>query len=428
MSRLARLLTRRIRMISTVSLAAMLTLAGCASGPSAAAPVAKPTTFAFWPQAPDKPYVQFVKSYGSSTDVAPSKETALDKIVFGSDAARGSAIVKPYGVAMKNGKIYVCDIRSNALAVLDLRKKQTRLIGVSGVTQVKNPVAVAVADDGMIYVADNGQASVLVYDANEKFSRVIGHPKFKPAGVATFGDRLYVTDMTTQCVEVYNRRDGKLIGKIGAVGDGDGQFRLPLGVATDREGNVYVADMMRCVVQKFSSEGSFVWSLGTLGDYAGAFVRPKHISVDADGTIYVVDAAFQNVQMFNKDKQLLMHFGAAGDFPGAMNLPAGVCVNEGDAELFADLFHPGFAPKRLVLVTNQFGKDKVSLYAFGELKPGVTVEQLAASAAPVHSGVEPNPSAERLQMQSVGNEEPAPEPSPEGDAAPEAGAPAAKPK
>lgn len=428
MSRFVRLLTRRTCMISTVALGAMLGLAGCASGPSAVAPTAKPTSYAFWPQAPDKPYVQFVKSYGSSTDVAPSKETALDKIVFGSDAARGSAIIKPYGVAMKNGKIYVCDIRSNALAVLDLRKKQTRLIGVSGVTQVKNPVAVAVADDGMIYVADNEQASVLVFDANEKFSRVIGHPKFKPAGVATFGDRLYVTDMATQCVEVYGRRDGKLIGKIGGVGDGDGQFRLPLGVATDREGNVYVADMMRCVLQKFSPEGSFVWSAGTLGDAVGCFVRPKHVAVDSEGIIYVVDAAFQNVQMFDKDKQVLMHFGAAGEFPGAMNLPAGVCVNEGDVDLFADLFHPGFVPKRLVVVTNQFGKDKVSLYAFGGLKDGFTVEQLAANAAPVQSGVEPNPSAERMQMQSVGNEEPTPEPTPEGGTSPDAGTRAPKPK
>lgn len=427
MSRRARTNGRISRMISLVALVAAASLGGCASGPSAAAPKAKPTAYAFWPQFPDKPFVQYVKSYGGSTDVAPSKETTLDKMVFGSDAARGAAIVKPYGVAMKNGKIYVCDIRSNALAVLDLRKKQTRLVGVSGATQIKNPVAVAVADDGMIYVADNEQASVLVFDANERFSRVIGHPKFKPASLATFGDRLYVTDMATQSVEVYNRRDGKQIGKIGGVGDSDGQFRLPLGVATDREGNVYVVDMMRCVLQKFSPEGSFVWSAGTLGDAVGCFVRPKHVAVDSEGIIYVVDAAFQNVQMFNKDKQVLMHFGAAGDFPGAMNLPAGVCVNEGDMDLFADLIHPGFAPKRIVVVTNQFGADKVSLYAFGELKAGYSAEQLAASAAPVHSGMDANPSSERLQMQNVANEEPAPEPSPEGGT-PGTETPAEKPK
>ncbi len=428
MPRRATVLAQLTRALALGAVASASLLVGCASSPSAAKPAATPTTYAFWPQFPNKPYVQFIKSYGGSNDVAPSKETALDKIVFGTDAARGAAIVKPYGVAMKNGKIYVCDIRSNALAVLDLRKKQTRLIGISGVTQLKNPVAVAIADDGMIYVADNEQAAVLVFDANEKFSRIIGHPKFKPSALATFGDRLYVADMGTQTVEIFNRRDGQRIGKIGSVGDADGQFRLPLGVATDREGNVYVVDMMRCVLQKFSPEGSFVWSAGTLGDAVGCFVRPKHVAVDHEGIIYVVDAAFQNVQMFNKDKQILMHFGAAGDFPGAMNLPAGVAVNESDMDLFADLIHPGFAAKRIVVVSNQFGRNKVSLYAYGELKPGYTAEQIAAAAAPVHSGMDASPSPERLQMQNVANEEPTPEPTPDGEVAPGTDAPAVKPK
>ena len=35
----------------------------------------------------------------------------------------------------------------------------------------------------------------------------------------------------------------------GSVGDEDGQFRVPLCVETDRDGNVFVSDMMRCRIQ-----------------------------------------------------------------------------------------------------------------------------------------------------------------------------------
>ena len=106
-----------------------------------------------------------------------------------------------------------------------------------------------------------------------------------------------------------------------------------------------------------------------------------------DGIVYVVDAAFQNVQMFNEDKALLMSFGAAGNFPGAMNLPAGVAVSDEELGLVSGSVHPAFKPTRYVVVTNQFGLDKVSLYVMGQLREGYTVADLAPAAMAVPTGV-----------------------------------------
>lgn len=385
------------------------TITGCAAGPEKK--VAKPAqnVYAFWPQAPEAPHVQFVRSFEGSDDVVQAKESTLDKLVFGPQSKGKALINKPYGVAMKNGKIYTCDIRNNCVAVLDLAKKQTRLMGISGLHALKRPVSVAVSDDGMIYVADNDIGGIFVFDASEKYVSSFSTTKMKPAAVAVCGDRVYASDMTTQVVQVFDRKTGKSTGTIGSVGDSDGQFRLPLGIATDRDGNVYVADMMRCCIQKFSAEGSFVWSMGQLGDYAGSFARPKHITVDSEGILYVVDAAFQNVQMFDKDKRLLMHFGSAGGHPGAMNLPAGICVSDDSMPFVESELHPGFKGKRVLVVSNQFGTEKVSMYALGELKPGYTAEQLAAVSAPVPTGVG-EPSKERLRLQSPGEEPPATDP------------------
>jgi pyruvate dehydrogenase E2 component (dihydrolipoamide acetyltransferase) len=56
-------------------------------------------------------------------------------------------------------------------------------------------------------------------------------------------------------------------------------------------------------------------------------------------------------------------------------------------DLFQKYVHPAFEAQRLVLVTNQFGDNKVSVYAFGHLKPGKTVKDIAFSSAAVAKGV-----------------------------------------
>ncbi len=421
--------TARSILLAGLIASGLLLFPGCSSGPSGAPRAATNTKYAFWPLAPDEPRIQFLGSFSSSEDVAPTSSSGLEKIVFGAEAVRAAFVNKPYGVAIRDGKIYVCDIRAKALVVLDLSKKQTRLVGVSGTTRLERPVAVAVADDGIVYVADGVHSAVLVYDQNERFVRSIAIPKLRPASMAVSGDRLYVADMGRQQVLILERSSGREVGAIGTVGDEDGQFRLPIGVSTDKSGNVYVADMMRCKVQKFTSEGNYISSVGEQGDHAGGFARPKHLAVDSDGILYVVDSGFQNVQMFDRDFKLLMHFGASGEFPGAMNLPVGVAVTDSGLEYFSDRVHPGFAPKRLIVVANQFGDSKISVYALGDRRSNYSIADLAASAATISSGVGA-PTADELKFQNIGGVEPGPDGKmPEIDQTPPAdGAPANPPQ
>jgi hypothetical protein len=101
------------------------------------------------------------------------------------------------------------------------------------------------------------------------------------------------------------------------------------------------------------------------------FVRPKGIAVDRDGILYAVDAGFQNVQMFNEEGELLMFFGGPYAGPGTMYLPAKVIVDYDHLHLFEDLVDPAYEAKHLVIVTNQYGWDKVAIYARVEPKPGM---------------------------------------------------------
>jgi len=366
----------------------VLMAVGCSSTPKASNKPATPVQYAFWPPYPDEPRIQFLASYQHSGQIAQRQENALADIVYGKDSKKDSAVAKPYGVGMWNGRIYICDIRGGAVMVFDLRKKQTRVMGTTGRETLVQPTDIAIAEDGMKYVADVGRNIVLVFDASERFVTVIGKKEFQPRGVAVFKDRLYVSNFLGHCVEIFNRSTGEYLGRIGEKGDEDGKFVFPLGVEVDQQGNVYVTDVIRCKLQKFSPEGEFLLSFGEITNNIGAMVRPKHVAVDHEGIIYIVDSNFHNTQLFSPEGAILTFFGAVGRHPGAMYLPVGIDIHYDDLDLFKDYIHPDFEAEYLILVTNQFGENKVSVYAFGKLRAGVSVEDVRASQADISLGVE----------------------------------------
>jgi DNA-binding beta-propeller fold protein YncE len=380
-------------------------LTGCASSTTATPRNEAKGQYTFWPLAPSEPRIQFVKTYRSGFDLRGQTQTGFEDLIFGAESEDVSAIEKPYGVEVADGKIYVCDIRRPALTVLDIKKRQVRLIGTQGSNRLAHPVDVAVAPDGMIYVADNERRAVLVYGPDERRVNTFGIEGWKPVSLAVHGDRLYVCDLESQRVVIMDRGTGSMIREFGGAGGEAGQFRVPIGVETDRDGFVYVSDMMQARVQKFTPDGDYLTQFGELGDYAGSFARPKQLAVDEDGIIYVVDAAFQNVQMFNDEFALLMSFGSAGTYPGAMNLPVGISVTSEGVDAYKDLFHPGFVPKRIIAVTNQFGPQKVSVYALGEREDGWTVAQLHSSSNAA-AGVGRNEQLTVLQSVEEGQEPP----------------------
>jgi len=357
--------------------------------------------YAFWPPYPDEPRVQFLVSLENSRQIAERTQNVMADIVYGKESVRDAAVTKPYGVEMWNGRIYICDIRGGGVMVFDLRKKQTRIMGTTGSETLAKPTDIAISEDGTKYVADVGRNLVFVFDASERFVTTYGMKDFQPTGIAVFGDRLYVANFVSQRIEILNRLNGSLIGFIGARGDEDGKFIRPLGVEVDQDGNVYVTDVIRCKLQKFSPEGQLLMSFGTITRNFGSLVKPKHVGVDHEGMIYIIDSSFQNAQIFSPTGDILTFFGAVGVHPGAMYLPVGVAIHYGDLDLFTPYIHPQFDAKYLILVTNQFSENKVSVYAFGSLRPGVTVESIRASQADIKLGLE---AADKTEVRKAGDE------------------------
>jgi hypothetical protein len=389
--------TRTLTGAATVALAIALAVSagtGCAAKGKTASGDAR--DYAFWPAAPDVPRIQFLRSFNTSQDVAPQRSGFQD-LVYGTEQEQVLAVAKPYGVALWDGRIYLTDVRGKGVIVLDLKRQQTRVMGATGTGAVAKAVDVVVSPaDGLKYVVDPVKASIFVYDADERFVQELKVPGANPISCAVHGDLLYLTDFKNRDVKVVNRRTGQLLRTIGGGGGEDGKFIGPLKVTTDRDGNVFVTDTVKCRVQKFTPAGELVMAYGATGNVPGSFTRPKHVAVASDGVQYVVDASFNNVQLFDEEGKALMFFGSDGGHPGAMNLPAGLAISESpsDLALFADYVHPAFQAERIVVVTNQFGPSKVSVYAMGQLKSDKTLADISNDRANVAPGtVDPNATA-----------------------------------
>lgn len=358
-----------------VCLGLVMALAGC--GLKQAEAPALPKQYTFWPPAPDAPRIQYLTSYNRSSDISPP-QSDFEKSIFGSEQSRAYSINKPYGVHVWNGRIYVCDVRAKGITVLDLKQKQTRIMGATGAISIAKAVDLAIDEAGTKYVVDAGQSAILVYDADERYVKMYRLEDSAPVGIAIGGDVLYVTDFKNAHVKMLNRHTGALIQTIGERGGEDGQFIGILGVAIDKAGNLYVSDTIKARIQKFSPDGRLLHAFGAAGNRPGNFVRPKHLAIDSDGMLHVVDAAFNNVQVFDPEGRFVGVYGGPGTFAGAMDLPAGIAIAESDLELFEPHVHPAFAAQRVVIVANQFGESKIAVYAMGELRPGKTVADVSS--------------------------------------------------
>ena len=78
---------------------------------------------------------------------------------------------------------------------------------------------------------------------------------------------------------------GQLLATFGETGSGQAaEFRSPGGLALDRSGNIYVADLANLRVVKLAPDGTFIESIGE-----GVLKDPNYVAVASDCTLYVSD-------------------------------------------------------------------------------------------------------------------------------------------
>ncbi len=348
----------------------LLFLAGCAEAPKVVEEAEQPSVV-FYPALPNPPRIQYLASFSSSQDLKSDEFSNFGKFILGDETNKDAqGVVKPYGVAMFEGKIYVADTRGKGYAIFDLRNEKYSFVEGSGAGALPKPINITIDTDGTKYITDTVRNQILVFSRDDEYLRAFGvEGQFKPVDVAIAGDSLYVANLQNHNIQVLDKRSGDLITTIGKVGSEEGELYHPTNLAIGPNNHLYVSDTGNFRVQEFSLDGQFIRSIGKIGAGAGSLARPKGIALDHDGNLYVVDAAFENVQIFDSQGELLLFFGEpATNHPSGLDLPTDISIDYPNAVYFQKYADPKFKLKYVILVASQFGRSKVNVYGFGEME------------------------------------------------------------
>lgn len=187
-----------------------------------------------------------------------------------------------------------------------------------------NPYAIAKAPDGGFYVLSRGTERTgqgVILGVNKRVTKVTMDEKF----IGDFGNgqfiwpvdltvdkdgNVYVSDEHENLISIYDP-DGQKVGAWGHAGSEEGQINGPAGIVFDDQDILYLVDSHNNRVQKFTKDGEFLMSFGSAGSGQGQFKSPWGITLDPKGDVYVADFGNDRVQKFSQDGSYLMSFGTS---------------------------------------------------------------------------------------------------------------------
>ena len=367
-------------------LAAGLALAACGAKHS---PAVAGDSLVVFPPPPDTARVQFLTRITSVADLRePRSRSFLSWLVGEAEVDSVALIIRPYGVTISGGKIYVCDIGLPGLEVLDLESRTLEHIPAGGPQRLGRPINCFADGSGDLYVTDLGLGGVVVLrSAGESRWPVGGDSLGQPGDVFVTRDRIWITDNEARRVRVYDKTSREHLYSFpdGVEPMEPGGLGRPANLYVWRD-EVYVSDQLGGKVEVYSTAGRHLRTIGARGTGFGQFSLPKGVAVDEEGLVYVVDARFENVQIFDREGQLLTFFGGPYRGPGYMSLPAKVIVDYAHLDYFRQYVHPQFELQHLIFVTNQSGPDRISVYGFVRPRKSPPVPESAPPAVPPYAG------------------------------------------
>jgi DNA-binding beta-propeller fold protein YncE len=216
--------------------------------------------------------------------------------------------------------------------------------------QLGSCAAVAVAENGDIYLFHRGKQPILCFDAQGKFLRSWGDDLIDTAhGLRIDADgNLWATDIGQHRVFKFDPH-GKLLLTLGTGRPGYGldQFNKPTDIAFGSRGEVFISDGYgNSRVMKFTPGGRLITLWGTPGRRGGQFNLPHSIVVDRKGRVLVGDRENNRIQVFDQQGKLLEIWNGFAPYGLALDAEGTVFVADGRANQILRLNDRGRVVRR----------------------------------------------------------------------------------
>lgn len=263
----------------------------------------------------------FSPSFSSILKVTPQGDVS---VLAGTDqelgAVNGTGAVArfrhPRGIAVGSaGRLVVADTENNAVRLIDAKNLVTTLAGGSAIGKNDGagdqarffaPTGLATTTDTGLLVADSGNGVVRRINPAGMVST---HAVTEGDGsVARFGS---VAEIVTNpqggfYLLEFPSRFGTALWSVSAFGRRTAvatNGAAVQGIATDRQGNLYLAE---------PSQVSVLSAGGTRRVFANGFISAEAVAVTEGGNVVVADAGDQTVRTYDASGKLLLTAGASG--------------------------------------------------------------------------------------------------------------------
>jgi DNA-binding beta-propeller fold protein YncE len=308
---------------------------------AACAPPPRPRVL--WPVYPATPRIEWLGTFASQDDFPKVSGQNFSEFILG--RTEPQTFKSPYGIVSDSqGRIYIADALAANLRVYDLTARTIEYYSEEPAFSRPAGLAIDAADN--LYVVDSDMAAVLVFDKNRQPIRSIGVAKElqAPAYIAidSARARIYVSDPRASKIVIYDRF-GKKAGEIGA---GSGYaFSSPQGMAIDKAGQLYVAELLGARISVFDAEGNHLRSFGERGDAHYQFEAPKDLAFDSDGNLWVLDARRAQIYTYTPEGVLLLVTGTSepSSHPLGFSTPTAIHISPDDKIYVTDRLNRRFS-------------------------------------------------------------------------------------
>lgn len=268
--------------------------------------------------------VDTVKSLVRRTSGEPQYEMAI----YGDEK---DPLNNPTYVYAQGSRIYVADNGNGCVKVFNYSGGMEKVIGKG---KLQHPFGMAVIGDSL-YVADLGLNKIAIFSLDGAFKGYFAEKDIKrPVDVVGKNGKIYVTDIARSEVKVFTS-EGKLLLKFGGEGEGKGQLKYPNGLAVDDQGRIYVADSNNNRIQIFDEKGKLLLATDPRND-ASNLVIPRGISLTKDGKMTVASPLGNYVAVLSEKGEKESVVGYAENDQDALFLPNCTFVDEEGRLLVAD--------------------------------------------------------------------------------------------
>lgn len=188
-------------------------------------------------------------------------------------------------------------------------------------------------EQNTFYVSDIGRAAVIVFDSAKHELRTLGNSDGAPSlplplSIALDSDgSIYVLERRLAKIHVYDR-DEKFQRSISLR---PMSVKSPTSMIVDKKNRViYVSDAETRKIVVIDQLGGFIRDFGGPGDGDGQFILPIAMALNSKGNLVVADAFNAKIQMFDATGRYLSKFGRRGDSPGDFQLIKSLAIDSSD--------------------------------------------------------------------------------------------------